>query len=86
MKLTLNNIGPIHKFEFDLEKDIHLIYGKNNVGKSYAVNFLYCFLKALNEEVDSHYFASVAEQLYNERLEIYHQLNEEQDAYHTTEK
>ncbi|MEN0050745.1 MAG: AAA family ATPase [Bacteroidota bacterium] len=46
MKLTLNNIGPIHHFEFDLSKDIHLLYGKNNVGKSYAVNFLYCFLSS----------------------------------------
>ncbi|MEL6941590.1 MAG: ATP-binding protein, partial [Bacteroidota bacterium] len=55
MKLTLNNIGPIHQFEFDLDKDIHLIYGKNNVGKSYAVNFLYCFLKAL-DDIDIYQF------------------------------
>ncbi|MEZ4886999.1 MAG: AAA family ATPase [Chitinophagales bacterium] len=47
MKIEINNFGPIHHFEFDLEKDLHLIYGENNVGKSYAVNSLYLLMKNL---------------------------------------
>ncbi|MBK6681662.1 MAG: AAA family ATPase [Ignavibacteriales bacterium] len=33
MKITIENFGPIHKFEIDLSKNISLIYGKNNIGK-----------------------------------------------------
>lgn len=50
MKIEIQNFGPIHHFEFDLKKDLHLLYGKNNVGKSYAVNVLYCFLKSLSSK------------------------------------
>ncbi len=41
MKITIENFGPIHHCEFDLEKDFHLIVGENNVGKSYAVKIIY---------------------------------------------
>ncbi len=47
MKIEIQNLGPIHHFEFDLEKDLHLLYGENNVGKSFAVNILYCLLKPI---------------------------------------
>lgn len=47
MKIEIQNLGPIHHFEFDLEKDLHLLYGENNVGKSFAVNVVYCVLKVL---------------------------------------
>lgn len=49
MKITLENFGPIHHFEFDLDKDIHLLYGKNSVGKSYAVYVVYLVVKAMEE-------------------------------------
>ena len=49
MKLTINNFGPIHHCEFDLEKDFHLVVGENNVGKSYAITIIYLIVKsALN--------------------------------------
>jgi AAA15 family ATPase/GTPase len=47
MKIEIQNLGPIHHFEFDLEKDLHLLYGENNVGKSVAVTTLYLFLKSV---------------------------------------
>lgn len=49
MKITLKDFGPIHRFDFDLNKDLHLIYGENNIGKSWAVNVIYCFLKGLKD-------------------------------------
>ena len=49
MKITIDNFGPIHHCEFDLEKDFHLIVGENNVGKSYAITIIYIIVKsALN--------------------------------------
>lgn len=46
MKITIENFGPIHKFEIDLSKNISLIYGKNNIGKSYAISVVYMLLKS----------------------------------------
>ncbi|PJG58050.1 AAA family ATPase [Aeromonas cavernicola] len=45
MKITLQNIGPISKFDIDLEKDFHLILGPNNIGKSYAITIVYLIVK-----------------------------------------
>lgn len=47
MKIELKNFGPIHHFTFDLDKDLHVIYGENNVGKSYAIGAVYLILKNL---------------------------------------
>lgn len=49
MKIIINNFGPISSFEFDLEKDFHLIVGSNNVGKSYAITILYLLLRTIGE-------------------------------------
>lgn len=46
MKITIENFGPIHRFEIDLSKNISLIYGKNNIGKSYAISVVYMLLKS----------------------------------------
>lgn len=46
MKITIENFGPINKFEIDLSKKISLIYGKNNIGKSYAISIVYMLLKS----------------------------------------
>ena len=48
MKISIKNFGPIHSFDFDLEKDFHVIYGKNNIGKSYAISLVYLILKKLS--------------------------------------
>jgi energy-coupling factor transporter ATP-binding protein EcfA2 len=48
MKIQISNFGPIDFLEFDIDKGLHLIYGKNAVGKSYAANCIYCLLKNLS--------------------------------------
>jgi AAA ATPase domain len=50
MKITIKNFGPIDFLEFDLEKDLHLIYGQNAVGKSYATYCIYCLLKTIKNQ------------------------------------
>ena len=52
MKIELHNVGPIEYFEFDTEKDLNLIYGKNSVGKSYAIYCVYNLLKNLYEPIN----------------------------------
>ena len=47
MKIAINNLGPIKRFEFDLSKDINVLFGKNNVGKSYAITAVYLLIKNL---------------------------------------
>ena len=45
MKILIKNLGPIHEFAFDLDKDLHLVYGKNSIGKSHAISAVYLILK-----------------------------------------
>ena len=45
MIIRIHNFGPIKEFEFDLNKDFHVVYGKNNIGKSYAITVVYLVLK-----------------------------------------
>jgi predicted ATPase len=47
MKLHLKNIGPIDAIDIDVDSDLTFIYGKNNIGKSYAITILYLILKNL---------------------------------------
>lgn len=47
MKIRIQDFGPIRDFTFDLDKDLHLLYGKNGTGKSYAVYCVYVLLKTL---------------------------------------
>nr|VFK15183.1 MAG: AAA domain-containing protein, putative AbiEii toxin, Type IV TA system [Candidatus Kentron sp. LPFa]VFK30936.1 MAG: AAA domain-containing protein, putative AbiEii toxin, Type IV TA system [Candidatus Kentron sp. LPFa] len=49
MKIQIHDFGPIHHFECDLDKDLHLIVGENNVGKSYGIKVVYLLLKTLME-------------------------------------
>lgn len=49
MKIEINNFGPIKHFVFDLDKDFHIVYGKNNIGKSYAISLVYLILKSFRE-------------------------------------
>jgi len=50
MKIVINNLGPIHRFEFDLTKDLNVILGRNNIGKSYAITAIYLLIKNLTSE------------------------------------
>ena len=45
MKFEINNLGAIKNFKIDLNKNLHLIYGKNSVGKSYAISAVYLIMK-----------------------------------------
>jgi AAA15 family ATPase/GTPase len=49
MEIRIFNFGPIKEFGFDLSKDLTVTYGKNNVGKSYAISVVYLLLKRLLE-------------------------------------
>jgi len=54
MQIKIKNFGPIKEFGLDLKKDFVVIFGKNNIGKSYAVSVVYLVLKhLLDMEADS---------------------------------
>lgn len=50
MNIQLNNLGPIKEFNFDLSKDLTIIFGKNNIGKSYAISAIYLILKSFSND------------------------------------
>lgn len=50
MKIQINNFGPIDTLEFDMNKNLHLIYGENAIGKSYATYCLYSLIKNINNK------------------------------------
>jgi predicted ATPase len=45
MKLQVENLGAIKKGEIDLWKNLIVLTGKNNVGKSYLSYLIYGFFK-----------------------------------------
>jgi len=56
MKVEIKNFGPIEYLEFDLDQDLHLIYGQNAIGKSYATYCLYCLMKNItNKSITANY-------------------------------
>lgn len=54
MKIVIKNFGPIDSVELELTKDLHLIYGENAIGKSYATYCVYCLLKNLTNKSSSY--------------------------------
>lgn len=52
MKIRIQDFGPIRDFTFDLDKDLHLLYGKNGTGKSYAIYCVYAVLKNLAKDIE----------------------------------
>ena len=47
MKIIIRNWGPVKEYTCDLSKSIVVTYGDNNIGKSYAMQVIYLFLKHL---------------------------------------
>ena len=47
MKLTVKNLGPIEEVTVDLSKDLIVLTGQNNTGKTYLTNLI-CGLSNLN--------------------------------------
>jgi predicted ATPase len=60
MQLHLKNIGPIDAIDINIDSDLTFIYGKNNIGKSYAITILYLALKniAFNSPINQRYYYS----------------------------
>ena len=54
MEIEIKNFGPIDNLKFDLNKDLHLIYGQNAIGKSYATYCLYCLIKNIKNKAISY--------------------------------
>nr|VFJ45295.1 MAG: AAA ATPase domain-containing protein [Candidatus Kentron sp. FM]VFJ63052.1 MAG: AAA ATPase domain-containing protein [Candidatus Kentron sp. FM]VFK05825.1 MAG: AAA ATPase domain-containing protein [Candidatus Kentron sp. FM] len=78
MKIQIDNFGPIHYFECDLDKDLHLILGTNNIGKSYGITVVYLLVKSLMEfaeETFSIEFSAHMRQMPSEVLEQVSALN-----------
>jgi len=50
MEIEIKNFGPIGHLKFDINKDLHLIYGHNATGKSYATYCIYCLLKNIKNK------------------------------------
>lgn len=50
MEIEIKNFGPIDSLKFNLSKDLHLIYGQNAIGKSYATYCLYCLIKNIKNK------------------------------------
>ena len=47
MQIKIRNFGPIKEFDFNLEKDWVVIFGQNNLGKSYGIYLVYLLIKTL---------------------------------------
>lgn len=45
MKIDIERFGPIERFSYNLEKDMIVTYGNNNIGKSYSMQIVYLLLK-----------------------------------------
>lgn len=45
MIFEFKNIGPIRDVKITLDKDLTFVYGKNSIGKSYAITLTYLILK-----------------------------------------
>lgn len=76
MKITISNFGPIGHIEMDLSKKLIITYGKNNIGKSYAMTMVYLFLKNLIDKRSTKYkFFMDLEYSRNSKLtKIYNEL------------
>jgi len=75
MKIEIRNLGPISEFNFDLQKDFHIIYGENNIGKSYAISTVYILLKYFVVEPINLEMSLIRHLMYSEKDDIT-ELNE----------
>lgn len=47
MQIEIERFGPVSSFKCDLDKDLTVIYGNNNIGKSYSMQAIYLLLKTI---------------------------------------
>ncbi len=50
MQIEIERFGPVSSFVCDLDKDLVIIYGNNNIGKSYFMQIIYLLLKSFTEK------------------------------------
>jgi len=68
MIIKYKHFGPINEFEIDLSKNMTFIYGKNNIGKSYAITACYLILKNLINMPDRGYLYAISERVITRRM------------------
>lgn len=73
MKILIKDLGPIHEFEFDLDKDLYLIYGKNSIGKSHAISAVYLILKNILKTKQLSDFLQITEEQDQKLTDFTHQ-------------
>ncbi len=56
MDIQIDNFGPIKHYRFDLSKDLHLIFRKNNIVKSYSITIAYVVVKTFFQFGEAYYF------------------------------
>lgn len=56
MRIEIERFGPIEKFDYDLDKDLIITYGNNNIGKSYSMQIVYLLLKTFLAIMDEYPF------------------------------
>ena len=78
MKIKISNFGPVREFSIDLKTDFHLLVGRNNIGKSYAITAIYLIVKNFSSFSSHSLFGF--EHLFidglNEHNEVSNSLNE----------
>ncbi len=66
MKIKIENFGIIKEFNFDSDKDLTMIFGQNNSGKSYAISVAYLIIKYLiSENTNMRLFYFIEKELLN---------------------
>ncbi len=71
MQIEIKNFGPIDNLTFDLDKDIHLIYGQNSIGKSYAIYAVYLLLKNITKEYEKTPIVSSSDTMFSSMGPLY---------------
>lgn len=71
MNVIIENLGPIRKMEFDLDKKISIFCGPNNTGKTYVSYILYAFTRRrISLPEDKLTEAQLIELISNQKLEL----------------
>lgn len=88
MKLQVENLGAIKKGEIDLWKNLIILTGKNNVGKSYLSYLIYGFFKMceyktpdIRREIDNNILVNKYKELLDWELDHEHWLDKYWNEY-----
>ena len=79
--LELNDVGPIHNAELEINK-INIIGGQNSTGKLTSSKLLYCFLKANSSNRDKLVASSLLDKLNKFNFSLRYFNDEDGDIFH----